>query len=286
MPNKCTICRKPGCRADRCQSTIIDDSYRALLETFDRIVCRDYDSVLGWPPYQVSMFNDEFTTSDIPVYLNPPVIDGESIEWKRGRIVCSRGAYIENGVYAVCEIMREHLIGITLGLYKRIVPRFIARNRLNYHHLGQFVNSFQQSDCANFTHPGEYISYLTRMVETYVRELFPVTQFLNLTRFSYDEIMQTGLTTPDTNHIMVKMDGSDTCYLVDDHCPVCMEDMVSNNTVALNCGHSFCGDCSVEFIKRCTTNCAMCREQIREVRFKSDILPDKFNAIMQLCLQK
>ena len=77
----------------------------------------------------------------------------------------------------------------------------------------------------------------------------------------------------------MNMCGSDEKYMIDDTCPICMDDAKPNNVVAFTCGHAFCCDCSVECLKR-DRKCPMCRTKTTDVKFKAEILPDKFNALM------
>ena len=82
------------------------------------------------------------------------------------------------------------------------------------------------------------------------------------------------------SRIKFRMDVSATNYTTDDACPICMETLSSENTVAMSCSHGFCSSCTGEFIKRCNGKCPSCRETITEVRFKPDLCPESFNSLV------
>lgn len=44
-------------------------------------------------------------------------------------------------------------------------------------------------------------------------------------------------------------------------CPICYEEVKTNNIGKLNCGHIYCGDC----VNKLKTNCALCREIITNI---------------------
>lgn len=82
------------------------------------------------------------------------------------------------------------------------------------------------------------------------------------------------------SRIKFRMDVSATKYTTDDACPICMETLSSENTVAMSCSHGFCSSCTGEFINRCNGKCPSCRETITEVRFKPDLCPESFNSLV------
>lgn len=80
--------------------------------------------------------------------------------------------------------------------------------------------------------------------------------------------------------IKFKMDNNDSKYICDDSCYICMEEMKPSDMVAMTCGHAFCSGCTGQFINKCNGKCPICRSNIEEVRFKPDILPERFNNIV------
>jgi hypothetical protein len=80
--------------------------------------------------------------------------------------------------------------------------------------------------------------------------------------------------------IRFRMDTTDAKYISDEICSICMDELMAQNTVAMSCGHSYCVCCTGEFITRCNGKCPTCRDDIKEVRFKKEIEPDRFNALV------
>ena len=80
--------------------------------------------------------------------------------------------------------------------------------------------------------------------------------------------------------IKFKMDNTDSKYICDNSCYICMEDMKPSDMVAMTCGHAFCSGCTGQFINKCNSKCPVCRCEIEEVRFKPDIQPEIFNNIV------
>lgn len=80
--------------------------------------------------------------------------------------------------------------------------------------------------------------------------------------------------------IQFKMDAPDAEYFENTDCPICLEALSPENTVALDCRHICCVDCLKQVLKISNKRtCPTCRADIKTVRFKSTISPDNFNTI-------
>ena len=85
---------------------------------------------------------------------------------------------------------------------------------------------------------------------------------------------------PKTQSIHCKMDTLETEYFENTDCPICLEPLLPDNTVALNCRHTCCVSCLKQTLKvGGKHNCPTCRTDIKTVHFKSTISPDHFNTI-------
>ena len=82
--------------------------------------------------------------------------------------------------------------------------------------------------------------------------------------------------------VQICMDPVGTEYIREETCPICIEPLKDNMAIALGCRHSFCAGCAGQFIKRCNGKCPSCREHIKKVHFQASILPEHFNALMEL----
>lgn len=68
-----------------------------------------------------------------------------------------------------------------------------------------------------------------------------------------------------------------------DDCPICYDSVKLLNSVKINCGHKFCGDCVIQTLKhsnRDNTFCAMCRGKIETCVVKKQEVYDK---IVEYC---
>ena len=80
--------------------------------------------------------------------------------------------------------------------------------------------------------------------------------------------------------IQSKMDAPDTEYFENTDCPICLEALAPDNTVALDCRHTCCVTCLKQTLKPGVKHCCpTCRADIKFIRFKSSISPDNFNTI-------
>lgn len=85
---------------------------------------------------------------------------------------------------------------------------------------------------------------------------------------------------PKRQVIQCKMDPLETEYFENTDCPICLEALPPENTVALDCRHICCVDCLKQTLKISNKRtCPTCRADIKTVRFKSTISPDNFNTI-------
>ena len=80
--------------------------------------------------------------------------------------------------------------------------------------------------------------------------------------------------------IQSKMDAPDTEYFENPDCPICLEALAPDNTVALDCRHTCCVACLKQTLKPGVKHCCpTCRADIKFIRFKSSISPENFNTI-------
>ena len=87
-------------------------------------------------------------------------------------------------------------------------------------------------------------------------------------------------TTNKPSAIQSKMDALDTEYFENTDCPICLEELPPDNTVALDCRHTCCVSCLKQTLKPGIKHyCPTCRADIKVIRFKSTISPDNFNTI-------
>ena len=70
-----------------------------------------------------------------------------------------------------------------------------------------------------------------------------------------------------------------TASFKNNSCSVCLEDITTQHSVALNCLHAYCTHCLDGVINQSKGTCPMCRDPITTVLFKPDILPDSFNSL-------
>jgi len=85
---------------------------------------------------------------------------------------------------------------------------------------------------------------------------------------------------PKRQVIQWKMDPLETEYFENTDCPICLESLTSDNTVALDCRHTCCVVCLKQILKISNKHtCPTCRADIKTVCFKSTISPDNFNTI-------
>jgi hypothetical protein len=72
-----------------------------------------------------------------------------------------------------------------------------------------------------------------------------------------------------------------TASFTNNSCSVCIEDIIPQHSVGLNCLHAFCTSCLDGVINQCKGVCPMCRDPITTVLFKPDIHPDSFNSLVR-----
>lgn len=85
---------------------------------------------------------------------------------------------------------------------------------------------------------------------------------------------------PKRQVIQSKMDAPDTEYFENTDCPICLEALAPDNTVALDCRHTCCVACLKQTLKPGGKHCCpTCRADIKFIRFKSTISPENFNTI-------
>ena len=81
-------------------------------------------------------------------------------------------------------------------------------------------------------------------------------------------------------NIKFLMDSTETEYIKEDACPICMEELTADNTVALSCNHTFCSGCTGQFIKSCNGKCPSCRAPVKEIHFQKNINIKDYNALV------
>ena len=80
--------------------------------------------------------------------------------------------------------------------------------------------------------------------------------------------------------IQSQMDAPDTEYFENPDCPICLEALAPDNSVALDCRHTCCVACLKQTLKPGVKHCCpTCRADIKFIRFKSSISPENFNTI-------
>lgn len=83
-----------------------------------------------------------------------------------------------------------------------------------------------------------------------------------------------------SKQIKWKMDPLELKYFENTDCPVCMESLTSDKTVALDCRHTCCVVCLKQILKVSDKhNCPTCRADIKTIHFKSTISSENFNTI-------
>ena len=290
----CTICKTNGCRADVCVSPIIEESYTTLINTFE-IEVNSTSSFAEWPAYRVSNNTTNY-------WICPDLFEGEP-DVIREKLRGARTRYLHGHV--VIDI-RKSIKRITsswgIGLFKKLVPRLLSNFPLEYvGHLQEYSRLLVQPNLVRPKSCSDYRSYLSGLAIYCMLQSVP-PGFLDLSNVPDEDLKPP--TPPPIRHqrtsrprivyrerivyrdvyikskITMNMCDSDERYLIDDTCPICMDDTKPNNVVAFTCGHAFCCDCSVECLKRGSRKCPMCRTKTADVKFKADILPEKFNTLM------
>ena len=71
----------------------------------------------------------------------------------------------------------------------------------------------------------------------------------------------------DTN-IIVKVEEKDV-EEEQETCPICCEDITTENRVTTNCKHAMCSDCVVSVVSNCGSKCSICRGVVSKFQFGS-----------------
>lgn len=286
----CTICKINGCRADVCRSPIIEESYRILVDTFEKEIISTR-SFAEWPAYRVSNNTTNY-------WRYPQLFEGDP-DVVRAKISGARSRYLHEHV--AVEI-RKKIKRVTsswgIGLFKRVVPRLLYNFPQAFtEHLQEYTRLLVQPNLVTPRTCADYKAYVSGLAIYCMLKLVP-PGFLDLRDVPDEHLKPRGQPTqvrqPRTvyrdrivyreirtkSKITMNMCGSDEKYMIDDTCPICMDDTKPNNVVAFTCGHAFCCDCSIECFKRGDHKCPMCRTKTTDVKFKAEILPEKFNALM------
>lgn len=283
----CTICRDSGCRADVCQSNIIDDSHRNVVRVLTETVESIVHKLSLWPTYRVSHM--DYPPSSL-------FYQGEPDEIRRN--ICSiRQSYLSRDIQTnIKKKLRDVMYNWNVGLFKRVLPRLRGSFRPGY--CEQYEHLLIETRIVSPKTATDYKLYVYGLAMFILRKRLP-DSFLDLNdvpdadlippRVFYHDRTDYSLLSRRTcrnrggqSKLTMKMSEPDEKYLIDDICPICMEEPKVNNVVAYTCGHAFCCDCSVETLKRCGHKCPMCRTETTCIRFKLDILPANFNALMEL----
>lgn len=290
----CTICKTNGCRADVCVSPIIEESYTTLTSTFEREV-NIVTSFAEWPAYRVS-------NSTTNYWRFPQLFDGEP-DVIREKLSGARSRYLHDHVAVE---MRRSIKRIThswgIGLFKKLVPRLLSNFPVAYvGYLQEYNRLLVQPNLVRPKTCSDYKLYVSGLAIYCMLQSVP-PGFLDLNNVPDNQLKPPGqpnqVRRPRPprlqrsrerivyrevylqSNITMNMCDSHENYMIDDTCPICMGNIKSNNVIAFTCGHAFCCDCSVEYLKRGTRSCPMCRMKTTDVKFKADILPEKFNALM------
>ena len=101
-----------------------------------------------------------------------------------------------------------------------------------------------------------------------------------LFRNAQQEAMRALRPKAQSSAIQSKMDTLETEYFENTDCPICLEALAPDNTVALDCRHTCCVTCLKQTLKPGIKHCCpTCRADIKVIRFKSSISPENFNTI-------
>lgn len=275
----CTICKSSECRADVCRSPIIDESHRELVRMLTETVEYYVYNLSLWSPHRVSHI-------DYPP--SATIYQGEPNEIRR-KICSMREAYLVQNVKKSIKRNLQGVVSIwSVGLFKRVLPRLQGGFQTNC--FEQYNRLLIDSRLVSPKTVTDYKAYIIGLAMFMLRKRLP-DNFLDLSnvpdadlvpalivyrdRVVYKEI-------PVQSKITMEMCGQDEKYLTDDICPICMDETKINNVIAYTCGHAFCCDCSVESLQKCGRKCPMCRAKTTHIKFKADILPEKFNILMNL----
>lgn len=275
----CTICKRTGCRADVCQSDIIDESHRELVRMLIETVESTSHELSSWPHYRVSQIN--YSPSSF-------IYQGEPSDIRRN--ICSmREAYLSRDIQTdIKKKIRGVVSNWSVGLFKRILPRLRGSFRMNY--FDQYNRLLAEPRLVSPKTVTDYRSYILGFAMFILRKRLP-ENFLNLSDIPDTDLVPAQVVYRERivckeirihSKVTMKMCGPDEKYMIDDTCPICMDKIQANNVIAYTCGHAFCCDCSTESLKKCGRNCPMCRAKTTHIKFKSDILPEKFNILMKL----
>jgi len=275
----CTICKSTECRADVCQSSIIDESHRELVRELTATIEYHVYNLSSWSPYRVSHI--EYPPS-------ATIYQGEPSEIKR-KICSMREAYLIQNTKKCVKRNLQGVVSIwSVGLFKRVLPRLQGCFRTSYYE--QYNRLLIDSRLVSPKTVTDYKAYIIGLAMFILRKRLP-ENFLDLTDVPDADLIPARIVYRDRvvykeiqvhSKIVMEMCSPDEKYLTDDTCPICMDKIQSNNVVAYTCGHAFCCDCSTESLKKCGRSCPMCRAKTTHIKFKADILPEKFNILMNL----
>jgi len=259
-----------------------------LVDTFEREVVSTR-SFAEWPAYQVSHNPTNY-------WRYPELFEGDP-DVVREKISGARSRYLHEHVAVdIRKKIRRVTSSWGIGLFKRVVPRLLYNFPQAFtEHLQEYTRLLVQPNLVTPRTCADYKSYISGLAIYCMLKLVP-PGFLDLRDVPDENLRPRGRPTqvrqPRTvvyrdrfveirtkSKITMNMCGSDEKYIIDDTCPICMDDTKPNNVVAFTCGHAFCCDCSVECLKR-DSKCPMCRTKTTDVKFKAEILPEKFNALM------
>lgn len=275
----CTICKNDGCRADVCDSDIINESYRELDRMLTETVEYYVYNLSLWSPLRVS---------HIGYPPSATVYQGEPNEIRR-KICSMREAYLVQNVKKSIKRNLQGVVSIwSVGLFKRVLTRLQGGFQTNC--FEQYNRLLVDSRLVSPKTVTDYKAYIIGLAMFMLRKRLP-DNFLDLSDVPDADLIPAQIVYRDRvvykeiqvqSKITMEMCSQDEKYLTDDNCPICMDETHANNMVAFTCGHAFCCDCSAESIQKCGRKCPMCRAETNHIKFKSDILPDKFNILMSL----
>ena len=187
-----------------------------------------------------------------------------------------------SSVNFVRQVIRSHeKMPFWNNVWARFRIRVISEN--NPYHSRESIKHFLHPKPKTITELKQRFRYWINNVNNIINNNM-VEQLLRL-RYDYSVPFSRpiGISQPVlTNKIRLVMDDSETTYYHDTDCAICMEPMDFKNKVAYNCKHTFCATCvKTHIVKHTGQSCPICRVNINNIRFKSELLSKNFNLLSE-----